>query len=366
MASNNNPGLVLRVLKIYYLLRRLFRKITGTEKTTYVWSRTEGYKKAWQLAADEIGAEMKELYNGIWEVSKDSKSTRIALYLAELDNPVSLKIAGNKPLSYQLMAEKGVQVPAYMIFKLNELGKVKKFMEDNPGMVVIKPASGTSSGMGVTTHIKTFSEARRAAVLAASYGKELLIERLVPGEIYRLLFLGGEMLHASRRNGMKVTGDGKSSIGELFEKENELRRKGGKQAREVVGKDRDFEATLESQGLDESTVLVAGRTVLVKSVDAPLFDNEEIRTVYDDNATNDICDAIRESSRLACEAVRSEFTGVDIITMDPTIPLSESGGVVGEINTTPGMHHHHNLGNDPDKPYAWMKTLQYLLDKSPY
>ncbi|MFV1992855.1 MAG: hypothetical protein ACC635_03045 [Acidiferrobacterales bacterium] len=366
MATNSKLGIGLRILKIYFLLRRLFRRITGTEKTTYVWTRTEGYKKAWQATADEIGADLKELYSGIWEVSKDNKSTRIGLYLTEFDNPVTLKIAGNKPLSYRLMADKGVPVPAYMNFTLNELDKVKQFMMDHSGMVVIKPASGTSSGRGVTTHVKTISEARRAAVLAASYGRELLIERLVPGEVYRLLFLNGEMLHASRRNGMKITGDGRSTLVQLFDKENERRKQGSEGGRQVVGKDRDYEATLEAQNLEECSVLVEGQTVLVKSVDAPLFDNEEIRTVYDENATNDICESIRESSRLACEAVRSEFTGVDIITMDPTVPLAVSGGVIGEINTTPGLHHHHNLHNDPEKPYAWMKTLQYLLDKSPY
>ena len=274
MATKNNLGFWLRALKIYYLLRRLFRRITGTEKTTYVWKRTEGYKRAWQATADEIGADLKELYAGIWEVSKDNKSTRIGLYLTEFDNPVTLKVAGNKPLSYQLMADKGVPVPVHMNFNLDELDKVKQFMMENAGRVVVKWASGTSSGRGVTTHIKTISEARRAAVLAASYGKDLLIEKLVPGEVYRLLFLNGEMLHASRRNGMKITGDGQSTVMQLFEAENERRRQGGNDTRQVVGKDRDYEATLKAQNLEEYTVLTEGQTVLVKSVDAPLFDNE--------------------------------------------------------------------------------------------
>ena len=40
------------------------------------------------------------------------------------------------------------------------------------------------------------------------------------------------------------------------------------------------------------------------------------------------------------------LAGVDLIAPDVALPLEESGGMVNEINTTPGLHHH-VLVSDP-------------------
>jgi D-alanine-D-alanine ligase-like ATP-grasp enzyme len=32
---------------------------------------------------------------------------------------------------------------------------------------------------------------------------------------------------------------------------------------------------------------------------------------------------------------------VDVITRDIAVPLGESGGVIIEVNATPGLYHHH-------------------------
>ena len=51
---------------------------------------------------------------------------------------------------------------------------------------------------------------------------------------------------------------------------------------------------------------------------------------------------------------------IDIITFNPGISLESSGGVINEINTTPGLHHHYNLLNDHGTPPA-VPVLKYLL-----
>lgn len=356
-------SLTLKARSHWYRVRGILRRLLGREKTTYAWNRIDDYAQIWQAAAAEIGARMSELTRGIWDFEKDGNTTRIHIYRVELDNPVTLTVAGDKPLCYRLMQEHHIPVPEYVAFDLNSIERMEDFMRRHQGMFVVKPARGTSSGLGVTTHLRTVREARRAAALAGAYCRDLLIEQLIPGEVFRLLFIDGELAYASRRTGVRLTGDGQSSLRMLIDRENQRRQTRPEENRGAIVEDLDMQATLGKQGLSLDSVVAQGREVLVKSVDRPLTDTEEIRTVYDENVTDSISPDIVRHARNCCELVRSEYTGVDIITMDGSLPLEESGGVVGEINTTPGLHHHRNLINDEQTPDVATQVLRYLLDR---
>jgi len=365
--SPDNKKLELNIILLshFYRVRKIFRKIFGLRETTYVWERLDRYSSLWEKAAVEINADIEELTEGIWEVCRDGKYQRLSKHTVELDNPVVWNIAGNKPLSYSLMKKCGIPIPDYEVFQLNELNKMHEFMEKyTPNdMFVIKPSAGTSAGMGITTHMKTYTEVRRAAALAAIYHKNLIIERLIPGEIYRLLLLGGKMIYASRRTGLRLVGDGKSTIGQLLQKENERRMLDKQKSKLPVGFDLDYETTLNYHGLNDNSVIDSGHEILVKSIDGRLDNNEEIRTVYTENVTKLICPEIQESAAKACNAINTEFAGVDIIMMDPSVSLEKSCGVIGELNTSPGLHHHCNLINGDEKPSAAAKVLNYIFEK---
>jgi D-alanine-D-alanine ligase-like ATP-grasp enzyme len=44
---------------------------------------------------------------------------------------------------------------------------------------------------------------------------------------------------------------------------------------------------------------------------------------------------------------------VDVLTTDPGVPLARSGGVVLEVNTTPGYYYHYHR-RGPEAPVATM------------
>lgn len=54
-----------------------------------------------------------------------------------------------------------------------------------------------------------------AVARATFYNPEALVESLVPGESYRLLLLGGTALHAIRRRGRRLLGNGSLTVREL-------------------------------------------------------------------------------------------------------------------------------------------------------
>jgi D-alanine-D-alanine ligase-like ATP-grasp enzyme len=65
--------------------------------------------------------------------------------------------------------------------------------------------------------------------------------------------------------------------------------------------------------------------------------------VYTHDATEVVSKSLIEEARAASSALRSAFCGVDVITTDATRSLRDAAGVIGEVNTTPGLHHHYML-----------------------
>jgi cyanophycin synthetase len=128
--------------------------------------------------------------------------------------------------------------------------------------------------------------------------------------------------------------------------------------------DRDCEATLPSQGLTLDAVPGRDRVFLVKSARNRRGRRAELRTVYDDDITDIICDDLRETAERAARALRCELAGVDVITTDVTRPLRESGGFINEVNTTPGLHHHYDSAREA-YPKPAVRVLRALLGCGP-
>jgi ABC-type polysaccharide/polyol phosphate transport system ATPase subunit len=135
--------------------------------------------------------------------------TRVRQNCTAIDDPVTLAVALNKTLVNRLLADAGLPVPRGVAFTLRELGQAVAFLEAAPGPCVVKPASGTGGGEGVTTGIRTRRQLAWAATLAAQSSSEMLLEEQVDGHNYRLLYLDGELLDAVQRRPPSVTGDGR-------------------------------------------------------------------------------------------------------------------------------------------------------------
>ena len=343
----------LRAARLQWRARIAWSRWRGTGRAADMSTRVGFYRGLWDDAARAVGATVTELAPGIWRVDRAGARTLIHNYIVQIDDPVILNIAGDKALCHRLLMQEGLPVPAHEVYTLGELEKAERFMARHPGAIfVIKPADGTSGARGVTTHVETAAECRTASALASLYGARILIERWVPGESYRLLFLDGELIHASRRRGDRITGDGTATIAQL------IARRGGDASPEI---EREIAATLAAQGLAASAVLEAGREVVIRSTGTGTTRTVQTRTVFDEQATAQIGPELREQARRAVVAIGSAFAGVDIITADPAVALERAGGAINEINTTPGLHHHYGLAGLHDGPPPAVRVLARLL-----
>ncbi|MFL5541328.1 MAG: hypothetical protein ACJ8J0_20235 [Longimicrobiaceae bacterium] len=328
------------------------RHALGLARTVYVEERLDEYRGYWEGAARLLGASFETLAPGIWEVRRGDRSTRIAGHVVAADDPVTLRVAGDKPLCHALAARAGLPVPEHHRFRLAEVDRARAIVRGSPGPWVVKPARGSASALGVTTGIDGAERVEDAAVLASLFGPELLLERMVPGESCRLLYLDGELLHAVRRRGARVAGDGAATVAALAARAGLSALLASPAAR----------LELRAQGLSPASIPAAGESVLLRGVPARHGDGRELRTVYDEAVTGRVHPATAAAAAEAVRLAGSRFAGVDLVTPDLSRPLGERGGAFIELNTTPGLHHHYQAPEDRrDHPVA-VRVLRALLD----
>jgi D-alanine-D-alanine ligase-like ATP-grasp enzyme len=349
MANKVSPR--LRAKRLRARISRLAVHVLGLNKTVYVDARLGEYENYWREAARLIGAEFERLSESIWEIRLGDRRTRVSNYVVAADDPVTLRMAGDKVLCHRIASEEGVPVPQHMLFDLANVAAARAFVKDDEGPWAIKPAAGSSSALGVTVGITSVADVDEAAVLASLFSNKILLERMVPGESCRLLYLDGELISAVRRRGHRITGDGVSTIRELM----------ARSGSSSLAEDAVCRLHLRAQGVTLASVPAAGQTVVLNGAPADRGQQSELRTIYDESITGLVHEETAELLGKVVRALGSRFTGVDVITTDPSRPLAETGGALLELNTTPGIHHHYQTETDQQTHPVAVAVLESLL-----
>src|SRR5579871_2249030 len=328
-----------RLLKLLSLWDRAwafaFRRNTGRREAD---SHLAGfYERMWTEAAAAVGASVKDLGLGVFEVRRGEVSTRVVQNSTAMDDLATFCIARSKPVIYRLLNQHGLRTPRYAEFAIDDMSSAVALLEEVGGDCVVKPGSGSGGGRGITTGIRTRWQLARAAHAASLFSDDLLIEEQIEGTNYRLLYLDGKLLDAVLRQPPSVTANGRSSLLQLVEESNAQRlARGPKLAHGLLTIDLDMKRTLAKQGYTLAAVLPAGTVVTLKTA---INENAGPDNV---TATDQLGEAlIAEGARVAALA-RVRLAGVDVITRNPRVSLQESGGVILEVNTPPGYYWHYH------------------------
>ena len=300
------------------------------------------YRWIWAGASRALGAEVEDMGSGLLSIRKAGRSTVVWQSHVMLDNSVTVRLSLDKAVSSRILANAGLPVPDHLQFSDGDLGPALALLRHRGGTWVVKPASGTGGGQGVTCGIRGSDDLIRACVRARRWNRRLLMERQLEGTEYRLLFLDGEVLDVVRRRQPAVVGDGLCSVEELIEAENQRRRHAhGHAGLSTIQVDLDCLLALRSAGLSPNSVPAPGRRVHVKTAansGGPL-DTETVR---------DLLPEIVDQGSLAVRLLGVGLAGVDIIVKDPSTPLGSGHGAVVEVNALPGLHYHY-LVSEPER-----------------
>lgn len=350
----NTNIIITKIWRIVFLFKKVLYQPTDVRKAKN--NRAELYKNIWREAAESLGVEYKLLDYGFIELTSKHKSTIVIDAHSEIDNFVTHRVISNKPLCHKRLMAKNIPVPEHIIFDVFDgFDKAEKFLRQVSSGIVVKPAIGTGAGMGVTTGIKTVSELRRA-IAFSSLGRhsKLIAEKMVPGDCYRFLYLDGKLLDVVVRYPPSIIGDGKSTIDTLIKRDlKERYQQNAVTALGEITKDLEFHITLKSQGLTVRSVLKQDEKVILKKVinDGSSRDSKSV--------LSSVCEELAQEGAKAARVLGARFAGVDIITSNLSVSLKESGGVVLEVNASPGLHLHY-LTQNPGKPPA-LALLKCLL-----
>jgi cyanophycin synthetase len=319
---------------VWKLRRRLYHRTPAKRQVTA--RRARFYRDAWQEGADALGGTLREVDGQLLEVRCGGVTVRSRRNVTSLDDPLTVAVAEDKPLVHRLLAERDIPVPRHTLISANDLRGAWRFVSSLGAPCVVKPARGASGAIGITTGVESKAALARALAYAGAFDRDVLVEELVAGAIYRLLYFDGELLDAVRRDSPTVIGDGRSNVERLIAAENERRLAGGiETSQSLVKMDGELRSTLRRAHRDLRSVPAAGERVLLKSV---VNDNRREDNV---SATSRLCGAVVDAGAEAAATVGARLAGVDIITTDPALPLAEAGGVVIEVNAAPGFYYHY-------------------------
>jgi D-alanine-D-alanine ligase-like ATP-grasp enzyme len=317
--------------------------------------RDEFYDGLWREAAAAVGAECMPVAHGLRRIARGACVTFVRRSELMLDAALTDAIFADKAMTYRLMAGKGLDVPGHRVFSLSTMADAEAFLEAAEGPVVVKPASGTGGGRGVTTGIATREALRQAARHAAGFDPTLLVEETLAGASYRLLYLDGELIDAVRRDPPVVVGDGERTVRELVAEENERRMtERPLTALSPLVLDHDAANHLAGAGHAPDSRPAAGDVVEVKGAinENAAAQNHSVRTSIHP-------EVVRAGGRLVSD-LGVRFAGLDMMAVDETAP-PDGGCRFTEINVQPGIHHHYLIARRQDGVRVAERVLEHIF-----
>lgn len=299
------------------------------------------YRSIWNSAAEDLGADAIDLGRGYLAIRLGGATTLTWLQEVQLDDGVLLRLAADKPMVHGLLAAVGIPVPSWVEVSVRDLDSALPFVRSAPAGCVVKPSADTGVGSAVTGGVTNRRDLHRAAARVARYGPRVLVERFLPGDMYRVTILDGTVLGVVRRRPPMVVGDGRRSVTALVAAENNRRfaASSSEFGPSWLAIDLDSLLCLAGQQLAPRSVPAAGRWVQVK-----FATNQNART-ENKNVPVYIGSPIVELACRAAATVGLRFSGVDLLaTAAATAQATDA--VVLEVNGTPGLKLHGNVDNE--------------------
>jgi cyanophycin synthetase len=281
------------------------------------------------MAAEERGIPHVRLNSGSLVQLGYGKAQR-RIWTAETDSTsaVAEAIAQDKELTRRLLRECGLPVAEGRAVSSPEDAWDAAREIGTP--VVVKPRDG-NHGRGVCIGLADRSSVMEAYGLAAEQGSSVVIERLVPGDPYRVLVVNDRVVAATRGEPEQVVGDGVQTIEQLVAELNRNPARSEDEASLLGPVELDGVAlqALRTQGFDRSSVPPPGKVIAIHH--------------YGDYTT-DATDWVHPTTAAACvvaaQTVGLDLAGIDVVASNIEQPLEGQRGAILEVNASPGLLMH--------------------------
>lgn len=246
---------------------------------------------------------------------------------------IGIELTDNKAITKRILRDEMIPVPAGTVVTAE--GELFKTIAEVGFPLVVKPLNG-NHGRGVTTNVRTYQDLVHAFHVAQQISEEVLVEKFIDGDDYRLLAVNYKLVAAAKRTPPFVYGDGSSTVEELVVKLNADHRRGDDHEKVLtrVHMDEAAIACLYDQGLSFVDIPKLGRRVWLKRT----------ANISTGGSARDVTDEVHPYNRLLAERIARilnlDVCGIDLMAKDIKHPVTERTGAVIEVNASPGLRMH--------------------------
>ncbi len=258
---------------------------------------------------------------------------RIQATIASTTSNIAVDIACDKEETKNLLTQ--LNIPVAKGGSASDNDDLEKIINKIGYPIVIKPIDG-NHGRGSTMNIKNWDEAVNALIKSKEISRWAIVEQYIEGYDYRLLVINYKFVSAALRKPAEVIGDGKHSIKELIDIVNSDSRRGY-----------GHENVLTSIKLDDHTMRLLEKLELNEH---SIPKNKEIiplkstANLSTGGTASDVTEMVHPYNIFTAERIARtiglDICGIDIMSPDISVPMTENRGVLLEVNAAPGFRMH--------------------------
>jgi cyanophycin synthetase len=248
---------------------------------------------------------------------------------------LAVETSDDKYLTNNILSESGIPTPKQII--TDKLEDVHNFHSLIQSSIVVKPAQGYQ-GKRVSIDLNAPETIENAFGWAKEFHNEIIAQEDIPGGTYRLLVINYQLVAAVRLIPANITGNGIDTIVALIEQVNAHpnREYGDKGKLSKVEVDEDTLKIIELRGYNLQSILPEGELIFLKN-----SGNMRLGSTSHD-VTAKVHPFNKFIAQRAAKLLNLNVAGIDIISKDISVPLTDNNGVVIEVNAAPDFRVHFN------------------------
>ncbi len=282
-------------------------------------------------AAHEVGMPWRRVVGNMFQFGWGARSRWFDSAFTEQTSNISTRLARDKSATLTVLRQAGLPVPAHG--RVEDADAAERLAQRLGFPVVVKPAD-LDGGRGVAAGLATPQAVRAAFERARALSANVLVEKHIAGNDYRLHVFQGQVIFALHRVPGGVTGDGVATVDTLLARLNAEPLRGEADSRALLKRialDEEALELLREQELTPDGVPAAGafvrlrRTANVASGGMPVPILEE---AHPDN----LALAVR-----AARILRLDLAGIDLLMPDIRRSWLQSGAAICEVNAQPQL-----------------------------
>jgi len=281
-------------------------------------------------AAYELGIPCLPLPGGVYQYGWGTRGKWLDSSFTESTSAISGRLARHKAVTNALLQRAGIPVPAHRLVVSADAAVEVAAALGYP--VVVKPAS-QDGGVGVSAGLESEREVRTAFGRAREYATDVLVEKHVLGNDYRVYVFRERAVWALERTPAGVTGDGTRTVEQLVAIANQDPRRGDASWALMARIELDEEALelLAGIGMTPDSAPEVDRFIRLRRAANVSSGGTPVGVVgkmHPDNAR--LCER-------ATQVLRLDLAGIDLLMPDIARSWRQTGGAICEVNARPQL-----------------------------